>query len=62
MNWYSIEWRNIPLPKEVMETEAYLGGDRWRSDSQGGTMAERSIAISLKRIADMMEKSQKENS
>ena len=55
VNWFSIRWGDVPLPRELMEPSAFLGNDRWRRDNQGGTMAERSIAISLKRIADMME-------
>lgn len=56
INWWDIRWRDVPLPRAVMELPSYLGGsERWRHDTQGGTQAERSSAISLKRIADTLD-------
>lgn len=49
------------LPHELMEESCYMRGDDWRRDPAlgKGSYAERSIAISLKRIADMMEEDRK---
>jgi hypothetical protein len=52
-----MNYDRTPLSKEMMEPAASQEGDRWRYDTMDkSTQAERSIAISLKRIADMMEK------
>lgn len=51
-----IDWRNLPYPEEGMEPTATLSNGRWRSSEAGNDgYALRSIAISLKRIADAME-------